>query len=121
MDYGLLADATVVLHLLYVLFAALGALLVLWRTSVVWIHLPAVAWAALVEFTGWPCPLTPLEVWLRTRAGSAGYRGDFVQHYLLPILYSPELTREVQIALGVSVLAINVGLYGLIIHRKSRP
>ena len=61
-------------------------------------------------------PLTPLENWLRMRGGAMGYHGGFVEHYIIPILYPGQLTRSVQIALGVLVLLINVGIYGATRH-----
>ena len=69
----LLADAVVLLHLLFIAFALAGGALVLWRPRIAWLHLPAVAWAAYVEFSATICPLTPLENALRRRAGAAGY------------------------------------------------
>ena len=110
--YGLLADAVVVLHLLFILFVLFGAwTAVRWRW-IVWIHIPAVLWAAIVECAGWICPLTPLENALRYRHEGGAYAGDFVQHYLLPLIYPAELTRSLQIALGVMVLAVNLVAYG---------
>jgi hypothetical protein len=118
--YGLLADLVVGLHLLFVCFVVGGGLLVLRRPRLAWVHLPAAAWGALIEFAGWICPLTPLEKWLRGRGGGAGYEGDFVEHYLLPVLYPAGLTREVQIGLGVLVLAANVGIYWYVWRRRRR-
>lgn len=113
----LLADLIVVLHLAFVLFVAAGALLVLRWPRLTWIHLPAAAWGALIEFAGWICPLTPLENWLRLRGGAAGYRGGFVEHYIIPVLYPGNLTRVMQLALGAAVVAINVAAYGWLIRR----
>ncbi len=111
MPYELLADTTAVLHLGFVAFAVLGAVLVLRWRWVIWLHLPAAAWAALVELGGWTCPLTPLEAGLRERAGSEVPTGDFVERYLMPLLYPEELTRGTQILLGIFVICINVLLY----------
>jgi hypothetical protein len=106
---------------LFVLFALLGALLVMRWRKMMWLHLPAALWAAGVEFSGRICPLTPLENWLRLRAGGSGYAGGFVGHYLLPLLYPAGLTRDVQIILGAIVVGINIGIYGYVIFlRKSR-
>jgi hypothetical protein len=76
-----------------------------------WGHLPAVAWAAYIEFSGGICPLTPLENELRARAGLDYYGGDFVARYLFPVLYPGGLTREAQLVIGLVVLAVNLGLY----------
>ncbi len=114
MLYRALADTLVVLHLGFVLFVVAGGLLVLkWRRAM-WIHLPAAAWGVLIELVGWICPLTPLENWLRAESGDAGYAGAFVEHYLLPVLYPAGLTRNVQIALGLLALAVNVSIYSYV-------
>lgn len=118
--YRGLADLLVLVHLSYVAFVVLGAGLVFRWPWLAWVHLPAVSWAAVVELAGWICPLTPLEVAWRVRAGEAGYAGGFVETYLLPALYPPELTREVQVGLGLLVLGLNAGLYGLILRRRGR-
>ena len=120
MVYQIAADTVVVLHLAFVLFAVLGSLLVLWRRYLLWFHLPAMIWAAWIEFTGGLCPLTPLENWLRRQGGMAGYRGGFIEHYVEPLLYPPGLTRTTQLILGAAVLLINCGLYGLLLFRVWR-
>jgi hypothetical protein len=119
MIYRVLADAVVVLHLGFVVFAVSGALLVLRWRRVAWLHVPAALWAALIEFMGWVCPLTPLENRLRMLGGASGYGGGFVEHYLLSILYPGGLTRRVQVVLGVLVLALNVGIYAWLLIRAS--
>lgn len=118
MVYDLLADVVLCVHLLFVLFAVLGALLVIRWPRAVWVHLPALAWAVWIEFSGKICPLTPLENWLRIQAGGAGYAGDFVGHYLLGVLYPGGLTRQVQIILGAAVLGVNLLIYGFVFLRR---
>ncbi|MEQ1794457.1 MAG: DUF2784 domain-containing protein [Nitrospira sp.] len=110
----LLADAVLLLHLAFVLFVLFGGLLALRWRSILWVHLPAVFWGAFVEFSGWICPLTPLENWLRTQGGEDGYQSDFVMHYVLPLLYPEGLTQEVQLLLGAIVVAVNLAIYGWI-------
>ena len=119
MAFRILADATVLLHLGFVLFVVLGGLIVAWRPRVAWVHLPAAVWAAWVEFAGWVCPLTPLENWLREQSGGAAYTSGFIEHYLLPILYPASLSRELQWALGGMVLLINTVVY-LVVFRLER-
>jgi len=111
MIYGLAADAVVAFHFAFVIFVVLGGVLV-WRwPRVAWVHLPCAVWGALVEVTGIICPLTPLEKWLRVQAGVTAYRGGFIAHYILPILYPAGLTRGVQLVLAVFVVALNVAVY----------
>lgn len=114
--YQLLADLVVGVHFVFVVFVILGGLLVMKWRRVMWVHVSAAFWGAVVEFSGWICPLTPLEIWLRQRAGEAGYRSDFVAHYLLPILYPEALTRGMQIVLGVCVVVVNLAIYGWLLQ-----
>ena len=111
MSDRLLADAVVVFHLLFIVFALAGGALVLWRRRFAWLHLPAAVWAAYIEFSGTICPLTPLENTLRRRAGGAGYEGGFVEHYVIPLIYPPGLTPTVQYAIGAIVVVVNVIFY----------
>ncbi|MFI4953764.1 MAG: DUF2784 domain-containing protein [Burkholderiales bacterium] len=111
MPYRFAAEIALAAHLAFVLFVVGGGLLVLRRPILAWLHLPAVAWAAFVEFRGWICPLTPLEVALRRAAGEAGYGGGFVEHYLTALLYPAGLTRDLQVLIGVLVLLINLAIY----------
>ena len=105
----LLGDAVVVLHLAFIAFAMGGGMLVIAWPRVAWLHLPAVIWAAYVEFTSTICPLTPLENALRLDAGRSGYEGGFIEHYVLPIVYPVGLTPYVQTILGVIVISAVVG------------
>jgi hypothetical protein len=116
----LLADLVVVIHLLFIVFMALGGLLaVRWRW-VPWLHLPAAAWGGFVELTGRICPLTPLENQLRRAAGGAGYKGDFIEHYLLPVIYPAGLTREIQFALAALLVVINAVIYAVVWRRRMK-
>ena len=118
MIYGILADIVVLAHTAFILFAVFGGFLVLRRRRLAWLHIPAVLWAALVEIAGWICPLTPLEKLLRRRAGDGMYQSDFIEHYLMPVLYPAALTRELQTALGLAVLFINVSIYTWVWHKR---
>ena len=117
MPYRPLADLVVILHLAFVAFALFGCLLALKWKRIVWLHAPAVLWAAAIEFGGWICPLTPLEIWLREQGGETGYRSSFIDYYILPLLYPAGLTREVQFVLGVVVLAVNIAAYAWLWRR----
>jgi len=118
--YRLLAGAVVVLHLGFVLFVAAGGLLV-WRwRRWAWAHLPALAWGVWIELSGGICPLTPLENELRRLGGEAAYSGDFVGHYLLPVLYPEGLDRGIQAALAAGVLALNAAVYWRALRRPRR-
>jgi hypothetical protein len=119
MWYSIAADLVVVVHLLFIGFVV-GGVFLAWRwPRVVWAHVPAVAYGALVEFAGFTCPLTLLENNLRRHAGDAGYRGGFIAHYLLPVIYPPGLTRGMQIGLGLLVLLVAAAGYGGFLRRRA--
>jgi len=120
MPYAALADLVLTLHLGFVVFAVAGGLLVLRWPRLAWVHLPAAAWGVAIELFGWTCPLTPLENELRRAAGAGAYTGGFVEHYLVPVVYPPGLTRTVQVALGVGLAAGNAGVYALAWRRRQR-
>jgi hypothetical protein len=120
MPYGILADIVVLIHLGFVIFVVLGAVLIYWRRWIMWLHLPAVVWAIWIELSGGICPLTPLENRLRTKAGQNAYDNNFVAEYLLPILYPDGLTRKVQFMMAMLVIVINIAIYGSIIYKRSR-
>jgi hypothetical protein len=111
MHLALLADAVLLLHLAFIVFALAGAALLPRWPGLVWVHLPALAWGAWVEFAQRTCPLTPLENQLRRAAGEQGYDGGFVAHYLVPLIYPEGLTAQTQWILGGCLLAVNAALY----------
>jgi hypothetical protein len=120
MLYRLAADLLVGGHFSFIVFVLGGGYLA-WRWRwVVWLHVPAAAWGALIEFAGWICPLTPWEVALRRHAGEAGYAGGFIEHYLIPIVYPAGLTPATQVVLGILVIAVNVVAYAGLVHRARR-
>jgi hypothetical protein len=118
--YRALADLILALHLVFVLFVVLGGLLVLRWPRVAWLHIPAAIWGVLIEYTGWICPLTPLENSFRARGGQAGYSGGFIEHYIQPLLYPAGLTRSTQVVLGSVVLLLNLAAYGIALSRMRR-
>jgi hypothetical protein len=118
--YRALADLVLVVHLAFVLFVVLGGLLVLRWPRLAWLHVPAAVWGVLIEYTGWICPLTPLENSLRERGGGAGYSGGFLEHYIQPVLYPAGLTRGTQIVLGSLALLVNLTAYGVVLAKRGR-
>jgi hypothetical protein len=113
-----LADLVLVAHLAFVLFVVLGGAAALRWPRLAYVHLPVALYGAAIEFVGFVCPLTPLEVWLRRRGGEAGYEGGFVEHYVTAALYPSGLTRELQLALGAAVLVINAAVYTVWLRRR---
>src|SRR5688572_7806261 len=117
--YAVLADLVLVTHFAFVLFVAVGGLLVLRWPRAAWVHVPAALWGIAIEFAGWICPLTPLENRLRELAGESAYRGDFIARYLMPVIYPEGLTREAQVTLGTAALVFNVAIY-VVAWRRAR-
>ena len=120
MIFRLLADTLALIHGAFVVFVVAGGLLVLRWRRLIWVHIPAALWGALIEFGGWICPLTPLENLLRARAGQAGYAGGFVEHYVLGALYPDGLTPGIQYMLGAFVLIVNTAAYAFIWRSNRR-
>ena len=114
-----LADLVLLVHLLFVVFVVVGGLLVLRWPRLAWVHIPVALYGALIEFVGFICPLTPLEIWLRRLGGEAGYEGGFVEHYVTAALYPSGLTREIQIGIGIGVLVLNAVVYAMVVRRRN--
>lgn len=117
MGWRLAADVVLVAHLAFVVFVVAGGFLT-WRwPRVAWVQVPTAIYGVVIELAGFRCPLTPLEKALRRRAGSAGYEGGFVEHYVVGVLYPGEFTTGVKIVLaGLVVLANGAAYAGL--HRR---
>ena len=122
MTARLAADAVLVLHLAFILWAVLGGLAVVWRAFMAWLHLPAVAWGVWIEVTHGICPLTPLENHFRVLAGQAGYDGGFIEHYLVPAIYPMALSHAIQLMLAGLVVFANTLVYAVVWwrHRSAR-
>jgi hypothetical protein len=120
MVWSILADAVLVLHGVFVAWAVLGGLAVLHWPRAMWLHLPALAWGIWIEATAGICPLTPLESWLRVRAGQAGLAGSFIDHYLGALIYPQGLTPAVQGRLALGLALFNAGVYAAIAWRAAR-
>lgn len=117
MTARVLADIVLLLHLAFIVFVVLGALLVFRWRRIAWLHIPMVLWASMVNLTPWLCPLTPLEKYFRAAAGQAGYEGGFIAHYLLPVIYPRGLTYDLALIVGIGIVVWNVLLYSLLVYR----
>jgi hypothetical protein len=117
MWYRVAADLVLAVHLLFIGFVVGGAFLA-WRWPwVIWVHLPAMVYGALIEFVGFTCPLTPLQNYLLRRGGQTAYHGGFISHYLIQVIYPAGLTRGIQIGLGLFVLLVAAIGYGGYLRR----
>jgi len=112
--YGFIADATLVAHFAFVLFAVAGGFLLLLRPGLIWIHLPVVIWSSLVNLFDWTCPLTPIENHFRRLAGTQSYGEGFVVHYVGRLVYPSGMPRKLELVAGISIVAWNAVVYGLV-------
>jgi hypothetical protein len=117
MMFSLAADAVLLIHFIFILFAAAGGFLALRRPWIAFLQIPAAAWGAFVEIFGKVCPLTYLENYYLVKAGGEGYTKSFVGHYLMPLVYPSGLTREIQYLLAAAVVLLNLAIYGWMICR----
>jgi hypothetical protein len=117
---SLTADILVLLHLAFIAFVSLGGLLVLRWPILAYLHIPCLLWGIAIELGGFICPLTPLEVHWRLAAGQAGYDGGFIDHYIMPLIYPPGLTRAIQVSLAVALVVFNGVIYGYLWARHLR-
>jgi Protein of Unknown function (DUF2784) len=117
MWYRTAADLVLVVHLLFIVFVV-GGVFLAWRwPRLIWVALPTMVYGALVEFAGFTCPLTALQNYLLRRGGERGYRGGFISHYLVQVIYPPGLTRAIQIGLGLFVVLLAAVGYGGYLRR----
>jgi hypothetical protein len=119
MFFQLLADLVLLLHACFIAFVVLGASLAIRWPRIAWAHIPACIWAAVLEFAGLSCPLTPLENSLRCAGNTTPYAGGFLEHYLMPLVYPPGLTPRSQVLLGVLVVLVNAVLYWLVVRYRT--
>ena len=118
--YEFFANLTLIVHLIFILFVVFGGLIFFIFPKIIYIHLPALLWGIYIELTNSVCPLTYLENWFLYKGELSTYSNDFINNYLFPIIYPEGLTAEIQIYLGISLIVINILIYGLIYKNLKR-
>ncbi len=118
--YELAANLTLIIHFAFILFVIFGALLFFITTKIIFIHFPALIWGSYIELTNSICPLTYLENWFLYKANLTTYSEGFIQNYLVPIVYPMNLTKDLQIYLGIALIVINVVLYAFIFSKLKK-
>lgn len=118
MIYSILADSVVMVHFFWIVFLIFGAFPgVRWKI-VKAVHLAGLAFAVVIQASGWYCPLTDLEVWLRSKQNpSASYTGSFIVHYAEKLVYI-DLPRGVILAATVMLIAFNAWMY---LRKRRKP
>jgi len=115
--YEIAANLTLIVHFAFILFVVFGALLFFVSTKIVFIHIPAFIWGSYIELTHSICPLTYLENWFLNKANLTIYSEGFIQNYIVPIVYPADLTKDLQIYLGVTLIVVNIIIYGFILNK----
>ncbi|WP_091625400.1 DUF2784 domain-containing protein [Amycolatopsis saalfeldensis] len=116
-----LADLTVAVHILALLFIGLGGFLA-WRwPKLVFVHVFFAVWGVLVNVTPVPCPLTAAENFFRHQEGLGDLPGGFNAYYLYDTVIPRSLLPVVVVvALGLLVFSY-VGAYQRWRHRHEDP
>lgn len=107
------------LHVVFLAFVLLGALLVLRHQQLVWLHLPCVIYGVAISVIGWTCPLTPLENFFWAKAGHPTYQGGFLAHYLVQPLGLTRLTPAAETLVGVVLFCTNAVFYTVLLRHKA--
>ncbi|MBI5099565.1 MAG: DUF2784 domain-containing protein [Nitrospirae bacterium] len=111
MLYRIAADITVLLHLLWILFLIFGAFIGRKYRWVKRVHISAIIFALVIQFFGWYCPFTHLEIWLRRMHDpSQSYSGSFIIHYVEKIVYI-NLSPKIIIVLTIILAVISLWIY----------
>jgi len=95
--YQMFADVVLLLHFAIVVFVVGGLVLIIvgnmrgWHwVNALWFrlaHLGAIGIVADESWLGITCPLTTLEIWLRSKAGETVYTVSFIEHWLQRLIF----------------------------------
>ena len=118
--YEFLATLTLIIHFLFIILVVFGGLLFFIKKWMILIHLPTLIYGIYVEFTQSICPLTYLENMLLQKAKLTTYSTSFIQNYLVPIIYPVNLTKDIQINLGISLIVLNAVIYGVVVIKYKK-
>ena len=117
MPYKILADIIVLIHFLWILFLIFGAFAGIRNKAIKIIHISGLVFAFVIQIFGWYCPLTDLEVWLRSKHDpSLAYAGSFIIHYVEGLIYI-EISPWLIFALTLLLMVFNTWFY---LGKKSR-
>jgi hypothetical protein len=118
--YGVFAGVVLAVHLLWILWVILGALLTRHRPLLAGFHILSLIYGIVIEVAPWPCPLTLAEEWLQGKAGITPYTGSFLVHYLDALVY-PDVPQELLVWCAAAIVAFNLGVYGRRFWRRRQP
>ncbi|MDI1472467.1 DUF2784 domain-containing protein [Thermodesulfovibrio sp. 1176] len=111
MIYKILADLTVIIHFLWILFLIAGAWIGRKYRLIKYFHIGGLGFALIIQIFGWYCPLTHLEVWLRAKHDPLlTYKGSFIVNYIEKLIYI-ELPEWLIFLLTLTIITINFLIY----------
>jgi len=95
--YQLFGDFILILHFAIVVFVVGGLVIIIagnmrgWHwVNALWFrlaHLGSIGTVAAESWLGITCPLTTLEIWLRSKAGGTLYTVSFIEHWLQRLIF----------------------------------
>ena len=115
MVFKILADFVVLVHFLWIIFLFLGAIWGVKNNVIKIVHLLGLLFAILIQIFGWYCPLTHLEVWLRSKHDPGmAYVGSFIIHYMERLVYL-EISQT-----GILLATIGLVIFNLWVYLRKR-
>jgi len=111
MLYKILADIVVSIHFLWIIFLFLGAYWGRKNKTIKIFHLLGLVFAFIIQIFDWYCPLTYLEIWLRSKHDPLlTYAGSFIIHYVEKVVYI-ELSRSLILIFTLFLCGLNIWFY----------
>lgn len=80
--YWFLANIAAAIHFCFIAFVVAGGLLSFRWPRLLWLHFPVAVYGIMIMVVNWRCPLTDLEIWLRTQAGQVVEWSEFIERYI---------------------------------------
>ena len=111
MLYKVLTDIVVIIHFFWIIFLIFGVFFGTRNKVVKIFHVLGLGFAFIIQIFGWYCPLTYLEVWLKSKHDSTlTYTGSFIIHYVENMVYL-ELSRYAIFILTIFLCLFNAWFY----------
>lgn len=109
--YKVTADLVVFVHFLWIVFLFLGGIWGRRNTFIKIFHLSGIGFAIFIQIFGLFCPLTYIEVWLRSKHDpQLAYSGSFIIYYLEKLIYI-EVPGYLIFIFTIALFAFNIWLY----------
>lgn len=118
---GILADITVAVHVLALLYIGLGGFLAWWWPRSAFVHVFFAIWGVVVNVLPIPCPLTALEDYFRGLQGLGPLPGGFNAYYLYDTVVPRSALPVVAVIALALVIFSYVGAYVRWKHRDHHP